>query len=51
MASSRKPCQTYVVTSMEKTFPTGVLSLLPAHTPTARAYAPSLRAAFDGAAM
>ena len=29
VASSRNPCQTYVATLIEKTFPTGVLSLLP----------------------
>ena len=55
VASCRKPCQTNVETSIEKTgragVETGVLSLLPFHTPTASAYAPSSRPSSVGGAM
>jgi hypothetical protein len=54
-ASVRKPCQTYVETSIEKTGLAGVetrlLSELPFQTPTARAYAPAFRPAVLGGAM
>src|SRR4051812_34176138 len=55
VASWRKPCQTYVETSIEKTACPGVetivLSLLPFQTPTARAYSPFARPASVGGAM
>ena len=55
VASCRKPCQTKVETSIEKTgragVETGVLSLLPFQTPTASAYAPSFRPSSVGGAM
>ena len=50
--SSRKPCHTYVETSIENSGPSGVLTSelleLPFHAPTARAYSPSLRSALVG---
>src|SRR3954469_16688462 len=55
VASLRKPCQTYVATSMEKSgdraVETRLLSELPFQTPTASAYAPSFRPASVGGAM
>src|SRR3954453_9936034 len=55
VASLRKPCQTYVATSIEnrgdRAVETRLLSELPFQTPTASAYAPSLRPASVGGAM
>ena len=55
VASVRKPDQTYVVTSIEKTgalaVETSELSLLPFHVPTTSAYSPACRPSAVGAAM
>src|SRR5258706_4049261 len=55
VASWRKPCQTYVVTSIENTGLSGVdttvVSLLPFQAPTARANSPFCRLALVGGAM
>ena len=55
VASSMKPCQTYVVTSIEKTGLPGVetseLSLLPFQTPATRANCPAARPSVVGGAM
>src|SRR5262245_27209816 len=44
VTSLKKPCHTYVLTSIEKTCPTGVLSLLPFHTPPVNAQGTTPRA-------
>ena len=55
VASSMKPCHTYVVTSIENSGPprplTSELSELPFHAPTTSAYSSSLRPRSSGAAM
>src|SRR4030095_2787839 len=55
VASSRKPGQTNVVTSIENSGSSGVetseLSLLPFHAPTASAYSPADRPSDVGGAM
>ena len=55
VTSSMKPCQTKVVTSIEKTGFFGVdtseLSLLPFQAPATRAYSPAARPSAVGAAM